>query len=80
MVREIGGKKTVGAGEIVENRTESKTKILMVDFQEQKLKVVYPMSGDLDNYPRLTGVIYEPKGETGTQVGVEALFPVKGPR
>jgi len=74
MTRHIQGKTIVGKAWIEEVLAD-KIKVLRAGFEEngRKYEITYMIDSDLDNYARLTGLVYF-KSEKTREPGLEALF------
>jgi hypothetical protein len=74
VLRTINSRKIKGVG-VITTTTADKVKVLTVTFTQQgrKYKATYLISGDLDNYARLSGYLY-PEAKKIKKPGLEALF------
>jgi hypothetical protein len=76
IVRLIDGKKTEAAGKF-NTATADKIQVLTMKFRQDQAdyEETCLVSGDLDNYPRMTCYLYT---QTSKKVGLETLFPDHG--
>jgi len=74
ITRTIKGRKTTGTAKIIA-ATADEIPVLQADFAEgkQKMRAIYMIGSDLDNFARLTGKVFFPERETKIP-GLEALF------
>jgi exonuclease III len=79
ITRNIKGKKTTGSAKVI-TVTADEITVLHADFTQgkDKLKAIYIISTDLDNFARLTGKVYFVGRETKNP-GIEALFVLSEP-
>lgn len=75
VLRIIRGKKIQGIAKIEKALGPDAGKVLRVRFHHEgkDYEATYLWHSDLDNYPRLSGYVYE-KGKTTSDPGLEALF------